>query len=150
MSDLKVRFVRVASISALSLTAMLLLPGCSAASSFEAELEDLSSNNKTFRLPSNIDGDSAWQELLIVCPYAEQKADVHPVLAAAASEVDANSSDGLQWLIFRTNEDVRTLELSRIDFDFCSRSFPAEKTFNPDTQWEMSEDDGTFLIVPAV
>ncbi|GAA2045201.1 hypothetical protein GCM10009720_27600 [Yaniella flava] len=101
-------------------------------------------------MPSHIDGDSAWEELLIVCPCAEQKADVHPVLAAAASEVDADSSDGLQWLILRTNEDVRTLELSRIDFDFCSRSFTTEETFTPETQWEMREEGGTFLIVPAV
>lgn len=150
MSDMRLRSILVAPAVAGSLTAMLLLPGCSAVSSFETELEDLSSNNTTFKLPSNIGNDMVWDELLIVCPYAEQNESVHPVLAEAASEVDTDSSDEMQWLLFRTNDDVRTLELSRINFDFCSRSISAEETFKPDARWEMSEDDGTFLTVPAV
>ncbi|WP_298037247.1 hypothetical protein [uncultured Microbacterium sp.] len=149
MSDVKVRSVQAVSTLSLALAGVLLLPGCSTVSSFEAELEDISSKSRTFNLPSSVGGDMAWDELLIVCPYAEPKGDVHPVLAAAASEVDADSSDDLQWLIFRSNEDVSTLELSRIDFDFCSRSFSAEETFKPEAQWEMIEDDGASVIVPA-
>lgn len=150
MSDVKVRSVQVVSTLSLALVGVLLLQGCSTASSFEAELADISSNHKAFNLPSSIGGDMAWDELLIVCPYAEPKGDVHPALAAAASEVDADSSDDLQWLIFRSDEDVSTLELSRIDFDFCSGSFSAEETFKPEAQWERVEDDGASLIVPAV
>src|SRR5699024_8106006 len=141
--------IKAAPAVTLVLIATFVLAGCSATDSFESELEELASERDSFELPPEVGDDERWQELLIMCPYATQPDDVHPTLVEAASEIDTNSTDDSQWLLFRTDDRVTTLNLSRQQVDFCAPSVPNNETYGPDSSWESVEQDQTVSVTPV-
>ena len=112
-------------------------------------MEELASERDSFELPPEIGDDERWQARLIMCPYATQPDDVHPTLVEAASEIDTNSTDDSQWLLFRTDDRVTTLNLSRQQVDFCAPSVPNNETYGPDASWESVEQDQTVSVTPV-
>ena len=141
--------IKAAPAVTLVLIATFILAGCSATDSFESELEELASERDSFELPPEIGDDERWQARLIMCPYATQPDDVHPTLVEAASEIDTNSTDDSQWLLFRTDDRVTTLNLSRQQVDFCAPSVPNNETYGPDASWESVEQDQTVSVTPV-
>ena len=64
-------------------------------------------------------------------------------------EIDTNSTDDSHWLLFRTDDRVTTLNLSRQQADFCAPSVPNNETYGPDSSWESVEQDQTVSVTPV-
>ena len=81
----------------------------------------------------------SWERVAIVCPYSSTSADLPAPMKSVVDQLDADSGDQRQWLVFGQGNDAQPVELSRSKVDFCSGKSDYMKAFPADQQWSVQE-----------
>lgn len=142
---MRVKFLSVATAAAATLAVSLV--GCTGDSSFEDDLREAASD-PPFTLPSEPTKGATFSQVAVLCPYADVPESASESIHQAAEGIDTDSDDGVQWLIFDTDQGTKTLKLSLESWDFCSVDDDGG-VYAQKQKWTASEDGDVTAVRPA-
>lgn len=139
------------SLKIIPVTALaVLMAGCATQGSYEETLISEAKPGKTVMLPQQDSPMESWERVAVVCPYSSASADLPAPMKNVVDQLDANSGDQRQWLVFGQGNDAQPVELSRSKVDFCSGKTDYVKAFPADQQWSVQEGpEGTMELSPT-
>ncbi|MFJ2620473.1 hypothetical protein [Glutamicibacter sp. NPDC087344] len=128
----------------------LVMTGCAQGGSYEGKLISEAKPHGNIVLPQRDLPMESWEHVAVVCPYSSASADLPAPMKRVVEQLDTDSGDQRQWLVFGQGDDAQSVELTRSKVDFCSENLDYSKAFPADQQWSVQEGpEGIMEISPA-
>lgn len=127
----------------------VLTSGCAAGGTYEDFLTSEATSGENLKLPQEHAPVETWEHVAILCPYSSSPTNLPAAMKAATEQINTDSDDSRQWLVFGKGNNAQSIVLSRAKIDFCSSETDNSNIHLADQLWSVQDDEGILLFSHA-
>ncbi|GAA2947840.1 hypothetical protein ACFO7V_06585 [Glutamicibacter bergerei] len=125
----------------------VLASGCAAGGTYEETLTSEAKSGENLTLPQENSPVDSWEHVAVLCPYSTPPANLPAAMKTATEQINTDTDDSQQWLVFGKGSDAESIALSRAKIDFCSSATDNSNVYPADQQWSVQEGDEGVLVL---